>query len=784
MTVDVCETQCPPCVDASRNAQIVSPMNSLSYHPPILGNMQYHSKILAKYMKKYPAGSRIPKLNNSASSSSSSSEHGNGTSQQPPSSFYKGYFATNRELKDVNNRITDLERVLSNRLESITKRIDSLEAKLGVPGPSAAPLTPISELSQESLSFQSLDKAQSQSDVRDPKLKNLDVHDVCERLAQLEGINPAELPRYHKTIQENNINGPVLLHCELDELKVVMNMKFGDWQLFRAYIVETRHKERFGHVKVEEEFIEDTMELASSRANLYLPSMVKGGSDTSGSQDSLLAEFGHLSPQEQIQYQGALQAYLDSIENQTVSVRSKIPVRRSPNTTDDKKSVEEEKYQSRIPRLGSSKHDLSSLHSGSDESLHGQPKSRSHSMEKLRQSPRPRSSTPPRDPSPRTRAKVHTVQSPSYSMKSSFRRSWSGTSPPTVGSEAKPSPEPGTDSQGKGLPRLKTLPTDFATVVIPNSESSELEDLTDMSPLVTDATEKEGQHGIGKIGRTLENIASAFRTPRTSAKSNKDDAEPLLDMEEGEGKGAASQSDSKTLTQLTHSSSGTLTEVTPLPTPDQAVDRHLDMKNPSDSSLWRKRKHIPSVSDDSPAGEKDDSGPQARLAGEKPGAVQDGRNGNRRNRSQEREQGVEDNRRNRNDNDGALRHADSYSANRPATLSTENEQSPSKQQQQESFDDSSEKKKGTKLTRRESGRQKSRLPVFRTGSGTAPGQESPAGTKRQSPESTPFGSKKPSTLSMTKADLELKGSDDETAGSSGQVSITMNELASTGETVL
>ncbi|KAI8508652.1 hypothetical protein Bbelb_137510 [Branchiostoma belcheri] len=602
------------------------------------------------------------------------------------------------------------------------------------------PLTRPSALALRSSLHTMQVKAQSQSDVREPKLKNLDVHDVCDRLAQLEGINQVELPRYHKTIQENNINGPVLLHCELDELKVVMNMKFGDWQLFRAYIVEMRHKERFGHVKVEEEFIEDTMELASSRANLYMPSMVKGGSDTSGSQDSLLAEFGHLSPQEQIQYQGALQAYLDSIENQAVSVRSKIPVRRSPNTTEEKKAMEDEKYQSRIPRLSNSKHDLSSLHSGSDESLHGQPKS------------------------------------------SSFRRSWSGTSPPTVGPEVKPSPEPtcSTDTQAKGPPRLKTLPTDFAlSVVIPNSESSELEDLTDMSPLVSDATGQEGQHGMGKISRTLENIASAFRSPRTSSKSSKDekeDVEPLLNMEEGEGKGV-SESESKTLTQLTHSSSGTLTEVTPLPTPDQAVDRHLDIKNPSDSSLWKKRKHIPSVSDDGPAGEKNDSGshPQTRLAGEKPGVVQDGRNGNGRNRSQERESSIEDNRRNRNDNDGAIQHADSYSSNRPATLSTENEQ------QDQSFDDSSEKKKGTKLTRKESGRQKSRLPVFRTGS--APGQESPAGTKRQSPESTPFGSKRPSTLSMTKADLELKGSDEE-AGSTGQVSITMGELAATGETVL
>lgn len=44
-------------------------------------------------------------------------------------------------------------------------------------------------------------------------------------------------------IAENNISGLVLLTCDLDELKVVLVMRFGDWQLFRSMIQELREQE-------------------------------------------------------------------------------------------------------------------------------------------------------------------------------------------------------------------------------------------------------------------------------------------------------------------------------------------------------------------------------------------------------------------------------------------------------------------------------------------------------------------------------------------------------------
>lgn len=36
-----------------------------------------------------------------------------------------------------------------------------------------------------------------------------------------------------------NVNGRVLSHCNIDELKKEMNMNFGDWQLFRATVSHT-----------------------------------------------------------------------------------------------------------------------------------------------------------------------------------------------------------------------------------------------------------------------------------------------------------------------------------------------------------------------------------------------------------------------------------------------------------------------------------------------------------------------------------------------------------------
>ncbi|XP_049452513.1 kinase D-interacting substrate of 220 kDa B isoform X2 [Epinephelus fuscoguttatus] len=74
-------------------------------------------------------------------------------------------------------------------------------------------------------------------------LSSMNTDAVCERLRQLDGIDPSMLPQYTSTIKKANINGRVLSQCNLDELKKEMEMNFGDWQLFRGAVMELRHAE-------------------------------------------------------------------------------------------------------------------------------------------------------------------------------------------------------------------------------------------------------------------------------------------------------------------------------------------------------------------------------------------------------------------------------------------------------------------------------------------------------------------------------------------------------------
>ncbi|XP_077367163.1 kinase D-interacting substrate of 220 kDa B isoform X3 [Festucalex cinctus] len=66
---------------------------------------------------------------------------------------------------------------------------------------------------------------------------------VCERVRQIPGMDQAMLAAYTATIRKANANGRVLSQCNLDELKNEMNMNFGDWQLFRANVLEMRQAE-------------------------------------------------------------------------------------------------------------------------------------------------------------------------------------------------------------------------------------------------------------------------------------------------------------------------------------------------------------------------------------------------------------------------------------------------------------------------------------------------------------------------------------------------------------
>uniref|UniRef100_T1J258 Uncharacterized protein n=1 Tax=Strigamia maritima TaxID=126957 RepID=T1J258_STRMM len=74
-------------------------------------------------------------------------------------------------------------------------------------------------------------------------LSQLAVTEIMELLKTLDGINKNAVNTYCNALSENNISGRVLFYCDLDELKKVLNMSFGDWELFRLTILSLRDSE-------------------------------------------------------------------------------------------------------------------------------------------------------------------------------------------------------------------------------------------------------------------------------------------------------------------------------------------------------------------------------------------------------------------------------------------------------------------------------------------------------------------------------------------------------------
>ncbi|XP_070782226.1 kinase D-interacting substrate of 220 kDa B isoform X3 [Enoplosus armatus] len=74
-------------------------------------------------------------------------------------------------------------------------------------------------------------------------LSSMTTEAVCERVRLIEGIDQSMMVQYGATIRKANVNGRVLSQCNIDELKKEMNMNFGDWQLFRATVLDLRHIE-------------------------------------------------------------------------------------------------------------------------------------------------------------------------------------------------------------------------------------------------------------------------------------------------------------------------------------------------------------------------------------------------------------------------------------------------------------------------------------------------------------------------------------------------------------
>ncbi|XP_049858446.1 kinase D-interacting substrate of 220 kDa B isoform X1 [Schistocerca gregaria] len=89
-------------------------------------------------------------------------------------------------------------------------------------------------------------------EVLENKLSGLTVDGVCSLLAKIEDLSTPSVSKYANVIRDNNINGRVLLHCDLEELKKVLQMSFGDWELFRMLIVSLRETEFYGPNQQEE----------------------------------------------------------------------------------------------------------------------------------------------------------------------------------------------------------------------------------------------------------------------------------------------------------------------------------------------------------------------------------------------------------------------------------------------------------------------------------------------------------------------------------------------------
>lgn len=62
-------------------------------------------------------------------------------------------------------------------------------------------------------------------------------------MEKIKGINPLQVNTYKTRMMDNNIGGLVLSTCDIDELKEVLAMKFGDWQLFKSVLIGLRQKE-------------------------------------------------------------------------------------------------------------------------------------------------------------------------------------------------------------------------------------------------------------------------------------------------------------------------------------------------------------------------------------------------------------------------------------------------------------------------------------------------------------------------------------------------------------
>lgn len=74
----------------------------------------------------------------------------------------------------------------------------------------------------------------------------MSLDDIADLVQRIEGLNKQMVPEYVERLKLNNVTGLVLFCCNLSELKPVMQMSFGDWELFQGLVQMLRDREASG----------------------------------------------------------------------------------------------------------------------------------------------------------------------------------------------------------------------------------------------------------------------------------------------------------------------------------------------------------------------------------------------------------------------------------------------------------------------------------------------------------------------------------------------------------
>lgn len=82
-----------------------------------------------------------------------------------------------------------------------------------------------------------------QEELLQVRLSKLSVDGLYHLLKQIDDLRPT-LEKLGTALHQHSINGRVLMNCDLAELKTVLELNFGNWEIFRLLITGLREIER------------------------------------------------------------------------------------------------------------------------------------------------------------------------------------------------------------------------------------------------------------------------------------------------------------------------------------------------------------------------------------------------------------------------------------------------------------------------------------------------------------------------------------------------------------